>query len=128
VALTRTKHKTYILTQYTNESIFIKELMNKQNIQMDKSQLEETMYDQLPCPKCLVGTLIERRANQSKKTFVGCSNYPNCDYTVHTTSILSDKQPCSCGGYMIKRAGKYGAFYGCSNWPICKNKKKINNR
>jgi ssDNA-binding Zn-finger/Zn-ribbon topoisomerase 1 len=25
-----------------------------------------------------------------------------------------------CGGHLIRRQGKYGAFYGCSNYPKCK--------
>lgn len=29
-----------------------------------------------------------------------------------------------CGGELVKRNGKYGAFYGCSNYPECKFTKK----
>lgn len=25
-----------------------------------------------------------------------------------------------CGGFLVKRNGKYGSFYGCSNYPRCK--------
>jgi ssDNA-binding Zn-finger/Zn-ribbon topoisomerase 1 len=25
-----------------------------------------------------------------------------------------------CGGRLVKRQGKYGSFYGCSNYPKCK--------
>ena len=25
-----------------------------------------------------------------------------------------------CGGYLVKRQGKYGSFYGCSNYPRCR--------
>lgn len=25
-----------------------------------------------------------------------------------------------CGGYLVERSGKYGHFYGCSNYPKCK--------
>ena len=25
-----------------------------------------------------------------------------------------------CGGYLVKRNGKYGTFYGCSNYPKCR--------
>ena len=32
---------------------------------------------------------------------------------------------CSCGsGYWVKRTGKYGEFFGCSNYPLCKNTRK----
>lgn len=30
-----------------------------------------------------------------------------------------------CGGNLVKRKGKYGAFYGCSNFPKCRYIKKI---
>ncbi len=30
-----------------------------------------------------------------------------------------------CGGNLIKRNGKYGEFYGCSNYPKCKYTRKI---
>lgn len=30
-----------------------------------------------------------------------------------------------CGGSLILRNGKYGDFYGCSNYPVCKFTKKI---
>ena len=28
---------------------------------------------------------------------------------------------CSCGSKMVKKMGQYGAFYGCSSFPKCKN-------
>lgn len=32
---------------------------------------------------------------------------------------------CACGGYWVRRTGKYGEFYGCSGYPVCKRTKKI---
>lgn len=34
-------------------------------------------------------------------------------------TINSGKCP-RCGGTLVRRQGKYGAFYGCSNYPKCK--------
>ncbi|MCL5775110.1 MAG: restriction endonuclease [Patescibacteria group bacterium] len=31
----------------------------------------------------------------------------------------------NCGGVMVKRNGKFGNFYGCSNYPKCKHTEKI---
>ncbi len=121
VALTRTKNKSYVLTTHLNESIFVKELMNKQNIRMNKTLVDNTVQ-QVLCPKCMVGTLIERQSRTN--SFVGCSNYPNCDYTVPHISILREPKRCGCGGFMIKRSGKFGEFYGCSNWPVCEQREK----
>lgn len=124
VALTRTMNKTYILSTNMNESIFVKELMTKQNIRVNKTNLENTTHERLACPKCLTGVLTERRATRNQKLFVGCSNYPNCDYTLLSTTVLTDHKKCSCGGYLIKRTGQYGNFYGCSNYPVCTQKMK----
>jgi len=30
-----------------------------------------------------------------------------------------------CDGYLVERSGKYGSFYGCSNYPKCKFTKKM---
>ncbi len=37
------------------------------------------------------------------------------------TDVICDK----CGAQMVLREGKYGKFYGCSNYPKCKNIKNI---
>ena len=34
-------------------------------------------------------------------------------------SLLKSKICPQCGGTLIKRKGKYGSFYGCSNFPRC---------
>ena len=33
-----------------------------------------------------------------------------------------------CGAMMVKKKGKYGEFWGCSNYPKCKNTIKINKK
>ncbi|MBR5503414.1 MAG: topoisomerase DNA-binding C4 zinc finger domain-containing protein [Methanobrevibacter sp.] len=30
-----------------------------------------------------------------------------------------------CGGELVKRSGRYGVFYGCSNFPECKYTQQI---
>jgi ribonuclease HI len=38
----------------------------------------------------------------------------------------SEKENCpKCNGYLVKRNGKFGSFYGCSNYPKCKFIKPI---
>jgi hypothetical protein len=39
-------------------------------------------------------------------------------------AIFNGRCP-SCGGKLVKRQGKYGEFYGCSNYPKCKFTKPI---
>ena len=41
-------------------------------------------------------------------------------------SINIDENKCPfCGGNLVERKGKYGAFIGCSNYPKCKFTKRI---
>ena len=35
------------------------------------------------------------------------------------TAVANGKCPC-CGGNLVPREGRYGRFYGCSNYPNCK--------
>lgn len=81
--------------------------------------------------------------------FYGCSNYPFCDktiniddtdwednlqksYPVKNTKTVQSSSPkemsCICGGKMVLRNGKYGPFYGCSNYPRCHRIKNINSK
>ncbi len=50
-------------------------------------------------------------------------------YNVNNTLYIREKKKqlliCPrCGGRLIKRNGKYGRFYGCSNYPNCKYTQK----
>lgn len=38
----------------------------------------------------------------------------------HTASKISSGICPKCGGALVRRSGKYGSFYGCSNYPKCK--------
>ena len=71
------------------------------------------------CPKC-GAPLVERNSKYGK--FVGCSNYPDCDYIEKEekhVEILEGKKCPECGGDLVKRKSKRGEFYGCSNYPKC---------
>ena len=81
----------------------------------------------LKCPKCKKPLL---KIWAIDKYFYGCSNYPDCDFTSTIESFEFTKkdyaedfnwdQPCPvCGGKMIVRHGKLGAFLGCSKYPEC---------
>jgi DNA topoisomerase-1 len=87
------------------------------------------------CPDC-GGDLIVKFGRFGK--FIACSNYPECRYTEKTAAEkeLQDKieketgpEKCElCGAPMVVKRGKYGVFLGCSNYPNCKNIKKIENK
>ncbi len=70
VALTRTKNKTYLVVDTSNESSFIAEL--RINYPAYFNKVENV------CPKC--GSKLKLR-NGKHGPFFGCSSYPNCQYT-----------------------------------------------
>lgn len=114
VALTRTRNHCYLLAP-EDSSIFIEEL--KKNKMVEELKLNNNA--KMLCPKCKTGHLINRKSKNNKK-FLGCSNYPQCDYVLFEDLTLKEKVLCpTCGAYMTLRKGKYGEFYGCSNYPYC---------
>lgn len=44
--------------------------------------------------------------------------------SMHDVSISNGRCP-HCGGKLVLRVGKYGDFYGCSNYPHCKFTKQL---
>jgi len=111
VALTRTRNKVYLLSDGSHPSEFVHDFEDEDNVLMRN----RTSYpSELSCPLCQTGKLIPRR-NQ----FIGCTNYPQCNYTIRHLEVLRKPIICKCGGFMIKRNGKNGVFLGCSNYPYC---------
>ena len=47
-----------------------------------------------------------------------------CKKCGHVVNAPIEKCPI-CGSTMILRNGKYGQFFGCSNYPKCKGIKKL---
>ena len=64
------------------------------------------------CPKC-GGKIVERRTRRGR-TFYGCENYPDCDYTTWDTP---QQQKCEkCGAFLLKHHFKNGrGMLYCSN-------------
>ena len=117
VALTRTKNDTFILTDDGRMSVFIKELIDKYDIKPKTITGINSNFDNPKCPICVEGRLNIRENSSNKKKFLGCSNFPLCDYTVTDIKILDNPIICpSCKGYMLLRKGPKGTFYGCSNY------------
>lgn len=83
------------------------------------------------CPKCGKAKLEKTWSKDKRKYFLGCSSYPECDYTIDEGVQQLDKddydpnfnweQSCPlCGGEMLLRVGKFGPFLTCSKYPECK--------
>ena len=119
VALTRTKNNVYLMANGNNPSIFVDELRREQNVPYYILEGESSIWNNPACPRCKKGVLILRTNSEDGSQFLGCSNYPQCDYRVKNIEILNDKLVCTkCGGFMVKRGD---GFYGCTNYPFCEN-------
>ncbi len=87
------------------------------------------------CEKCGSGMVIKfGRYGQ----FLACENYPECKNTREVASKRDkaegdgdsesepEVEPCElCGKEMSLKRGRFGAFYGCTGYPECKNIRKI---
>ncbi|RSK27634.1 hypothetical protein EJF36_12520 [Bacillus sp. HMF5848] len=122
VALTCTKNRTYILAPEHRMSLFVRELKEQYGIESSYSTKEEgaATTEGPSCPRCKKGHLLIRSGHKSR--FLGCTNYPTCDFTTKHVSLLKNPRMCNrCGGYMVRKKGSYGYFYGCINYPYCEN-------
>ena len=86
------------------------------------------------CPKCKDGDLIYKFTRFGK--FIGCSRYPECDYTEKTKeeqdtlAPLREKyegQPCPDGGTIVVKMGRFGPFLTSSEYPKVKRISSIPN-
>ncbi|HHM04414.1 MAG TPA: type I DNA topoisomerase [Gammaproteobacteria bacterium] len=78
------------------------------------------------CPEC--GKALSIRLGKRGR-FIGCSGYPECNYT---RSLGGEERPSEpekvegrecpkCGADLYIRTGRYGKFIGCSAYPKCKH-------
>lgn len=75
------------------------------------------------CPKC--GSNLVLR-NTKHGQFLGCNNYPICDYiekyeniSVNVIKVMENSQCPSCGSKLAVKKSRYGMFIGCLNYPNC---------
>lgn len=75
------------------------------------------------CPECEAQLQLRRGKSGA---FVGCSRYPECDFTkpLHETENTEIKQidgsTCpECSAQLSIKKGRYGLFIGCTNFPDC---------
>ncbi len=94
------------------------------------------------CENCGAGMVIKfGRFGQ----FLACANYPECKttrevaaakkpvvdgQTAETEATETEAvEPCElCGRDMALKKGRFGAFYGCTGYPECKNIRKIDKK
>lgn len=92
---------------------------------VDRKQVTQELLDEA-CPQC--GKPLSSRLGKRGR-FIGCTAYPECDYT---RNIAGDKEPeppqivegrvCpECSSQLLIKQGRYGKFIGCSSYPNCKH-------
>ena len=123
VALTRTRNRGYLLVEQTRPSEFLQEFEKLRSVKIyDRINTGEKAKR---CPICKTGVLVVRHNAKTGSPFIGCSNYPQCQYS---SPILDDAPSVicpKCGAPMVKRKGRYGEFYGCTNFPNCRQTRNI---
>jgi DNA topoisomerase-1 len=82
-----------------------------------KQYLEETGKE---CPKC--GGKVIYKQTKKKKKFIGCENYPECDYSSWNLPI--DGNCPKCGTFLTKGRIDYKPHIICGN-PDCEYKELI---
>jgi DNA helicase-4 len=118
VALTRTRNKTFLLVPDRNASEFANEVKLESYLEIPDG--ENLIVNNPKCPICKTGRLTIRQASKDSKYFVGCSNFPACNFTNNDTSIIERPIQCpKCGGFLVVRNGRNGQFLGCTNYPNC---------
>ncbi len=133
VALTRTKRKVYLIVDPRSQSKFVDELL------LPEYSVEKRGFDGAEvrnCPLCESTPLVTRIGAHG--SFLGCRNFPYCAFTTDFCKSCGtgffkkvglkfscDNPMCkqearACpvceAGYLIKRDGRYGAFWGCSSF------------
>ena len=124
VALTRTRNEVFLITDASKPSEFKREFDDDPNAVSIPMDYSETIS--MSCPKCKTGKLVERFSPKYQKPLVGCTNYPACTFFTWDLDVLRNPKRCkACGGFMTLRKGPHGLFYGCMNYPTCKNTMEI---
>ncbi|NGX50527.1 MAG: DNA topoisomerase 1 [Chlamydiae bacterium] len=94
----------------------------------EKEAFVPKLMTDINCPKC--GNKLQKIWSRDKY-FYGCSDYPECKFTVSIESLEFKRedyadnfdwdQPCpKCSSPMKIRFGKFGTFLGCERYPDCK--------
>ena len=134
VALTRARRKTYIVTHDSRRSVFVDEI--ESGAYAGLVIASGSAQAAPPCPRCGGGRLEKRKGDFGE--FFGCSNYPMCrgtsntchdcrigafvrrgsEYVCHNPACGNRLDCCpKCRmGYLSIKRGRYGEFWGCSEY------------
>jgi DNA topoisomerase-1 len=92
---------------------------------VQRSDVTQEAIDE-QCPKC--GGQLAKRLGRNG-FFIGCSNYPDCDYTRDLNAdkgasdepeIIEGRACPECEAPLAVKRGRYGKFIGCTGYPKCR--------
>ena len=115
VAITRTKNRTYLITPEGNRSIFIKDILEEENVDIKRIGIDEH-EDYGKCTIC-GGNLVVRLGRHGP--FLSCENYfrHRDQKCIVKLEEIPEKYICPiCGKFLVKKEGKNGSFAGCSGY------------
>jgi DNA helicase-4 len=137
VAVTRARHRVYLICDMASASEFVVELVAEQypvELEEFETSLAQKLFQLINCKKCETGTLVPREGKFG--SFYGCSHYPLCDNAENGCRSCGNPMQrvgrfkvcinpdCAswiptcpqCGAEMTQREGRYGNFWGCRNY------------
>lgn len=102
-----------------------KDKVDHTHVNVKRSDVTQEALDEA-CPKC--GSPLSIRLGRHGR-FVGCTKYPECDYTrdlegnredKEEPQVVEGRQCPECGSDLVMKQGRYGKFIGCSAYPKCR--------
>lgn len=102
------------LKVHTNNHIVVNRCnLNRAISQYNEAILNATQVDQIVNSIQRYYTIADKEETRQHKHYVQYRQYK-------TKSLIRQGVCPQCGGQLVLRNGKYGSFYGCSNYPKCK--------
>jgi len=137
VALTRARHRVYLVADMAVASEFVVELLRDEyEVELNEFSisLSQQLLHMLKCMKCKTGTMVPRQSRYGR--FFGCNKFPLCSHRERGCALCDSQMrrtdrfkicinpECqnwvpvcpSCGAEMVRRKGRYGEFWGCKNY------------
>ncbi|MDD5227712.1 MAG: type I DNA topoisomerase [Methylococcales bacterium] len=99
------------------------ELVIEKETSVQRKDVTQEAIDEL-CPQC--GKALSIRLGRNGR-FIGCTDYPTCDYTRNLTDsatlepeLVEGRECPECASALVYKSSKFGKFIGCTGYPDCR--------